>query len=338
MQLTEFHFPFDASLIASHPVQPQDQSRLLVIPRNQGPCRDYSFMDLPSLLQSGDLLVVNNTKVLPVRLVGSKLPCGGKIELLLVKPHQKTVWEVLLKGRVRVGQDIDFGENIHATVMERSRERTLLDFPTLVSMSTLLDRLGHMPLPPYIKRQPTETDREDYQTIFAQVAGAIAAPTAGLHFTPRVVKALASREIHLATITLHVGPGTFRPVTTSTIEQHRMEPEWFDVPKETAQAIQATREKGGRIIAVGTTVARTLEAASHSGELSPTQGETNLFIVPGYTFNVVNGLITNFHLPGTTLLMLVAAFAGLEQARTAYEHAVHSRYRFYSYGDAMFIH
>jgi len=338
MQLTEFHFPFDASLIASHPVQPRDQSRLLVIPRNQGPCRDCSFLDLPSLLHPGDLLVVNNTKVLPVRLVGSKLPGGGKIELLLVKLHQKTVWEVLLKGRIRVGQGIDFGQNIHATVMERSRERTLLDFPTLVSMSTLLDRLGHMPLPPYIKRQPTEADREDYQTIFAQVAGAIAAPTAGLHFTPRAVNALESREIHISTITLHVGLGTFRPVTTSTIEQHRMEPEWFDIPKETAQAIQTTRERGGRIIAVGTTVARTLEAASHSGEIAPTQGETDLFIVPGYTFNVVNGLITNFHLPGTTLLMLIAAFAGLEQAQTAYEHAVQSRYRFYSYGDAMFIH
>jgi len=337
MQLTEFHFPFDPSLIASHPVQPRDQARLLVMPRNQGPCQDRTFIDLPSLLQPGDLLVVNNTKVLPVRLVGTKLPGGGKIELVLIKPHQENVWEVLLKGRVRVGQDIDFGQHTHAMVIERSKERTLLRFPALASMFTLLDRLGHMPLPPYIKRRPTEADRQDYQTIFAQVAGAIAAPTAGLHFTTRIVKELESREIHLSSITLHVGPGTFRPVTTSTIEQHRMETEWFDVPKETAQAIQSTQEKGGRIIAVGTTVARSLEAASQSGEIIPTQGETDLFIVPGYAFKIVNGLITNFHLPGTTLLMLIAAFAGLEQARTAYEHAIQSRYRFYSYGDAMLI-
>ena len=281
--------------------------------------------------------MVNDTKVLPVRLDGTKDPGGGKVEVLLVKEGEGGHWEVFIKGRVRVGQVIRFGDDVRATVVERGKERTKVKLEGLESWPTWLDRIGHMPLPPYIKREPTAEDRTDYQTMFAKVDGAIAAPTAGLHFTPEVLKAIEGRGVGLATVTLHVGPGTFRPVTASTIEEHRMDPEWFHVPPETAEAIKGVRQSGGRVVAVGTTVARSLEAAAAEGEICPQQGETNLFITPGFQFRVVDALLTNFHLPGTTLLMLIAAFAGLDQSRAAYEHAVRERYRFYSYGDAMLI-
>ena len=338
MQLSDFNFPFDPSLIASHPIRPRDQARLLVVPRWQGASTDHYVIDLPHLLKPGDLLVVNDTKVLPVRLIGTKLPGGGKIEMVLTRNCGEEAWEVLLKGRVRVGQIITFGSDTQATILERTHDRTIIKLDSSLSLPVLLERFGHMPLPPYIKREPTSTDREDYQTMFATAEGAIAAPTAGLHFTPRLVAMLKASGVQWATITLHVGPGTFRPVTTPVIEQHRMDPEWFEVPDETAMAIQRVRKGGGRVVAVGTTVARSLEAAvKESGDVCPQRGQTNLFITPEFQFRVVDVLLTNFHLPGTTLLMLVSAFAGHSQARAAYKHAVNARYRFYSYGDAMLI-
>ena len=340
MDLTDFQFPFDPSLVAKYPSRPRDHARLLVVPRGQGPFSHYRVRDLPELLHPGDLVVVNDTKVLPVRVVGTKDPGGGKVEMLLVKEGEGGHWEVFIKGRMRVGQVIRLGDGMKATVVERGKERTRVKLEGPESWATWLDRIGHMPLPPYIKREPTAEDRTDYQTMFAKVDGAIAAPTAGLHFTPEVLKAIEGRGVGIATLTLHVGPGTFRPVTASTIEDHRMDPEWFQIPRETAEAIQHVRQKGGRVVAVGTTVARSLEAAAadEGGAVHAQQGETNLFITPGFQFRVVDALLTNFHLPGTTLLMLIAAFAGLDQSRAAYEHAVKERYRFYSYGDAMLIH
>ena len=338
MDLTNFQFPFDSSLVAKYPSRPRDHARLLAVPRRQGPFSNFRVRDLPELLHPGDLVVVNDTKVLPVRLVGSKDPGGGKVEVLLVKEGEAGQWEVYIKGKMRVGQVINFEDNVRATVVERGKERTVVKLEGQESWSTWLERIGQMPLPPYIKREPTAEDRKDYQTMFAKVEGAIAAPTAGLHFTPEVLKAVEGKGVGLATVTLHVGPGTFRPVTSSRIEEHRMDPEWFHVPRETAEAIRHVRQSGGRVVAVGTTVARSLEAAAGEGEVSPQQGETNLFITPGYQFRVIDALLTNFHLPGTTLLMLIAAFAGLEQSRAAYEHAVKERYRFYSYGDAMLIY
>jgi S-adenosylmethionine:tRNA ribosyltransferase-isomerase len=338
MQLKDFEFPFDPNLIAKSPSRPRDQARLLVVPRGGGSLSDHRIIDLPDLLKPGDVVVVNDTKVLPVRLVGIKQPGGGKVEVVLVKAREDHQWEVFIKGRVKVGQRITLSEDAQATVVDRSRERTVIKVNLQGAWGSWLDRVGQMPLPPYIKREPTEEDREDYQTMFAKVKGAIAAPTAGLHFTSRLLEALKERGIRLATLTLHVGPGTFRPVTTVTIEEHRMDPEWYRIPQETAEVIRQVRETGGRVVAVGTTVARSLEAAaSSSGEVLSTQDETNLFITPGFQFRVVDILLTNFHLPGTTLLMLIAAFAGLEQSRSAYEHAVKNRYRFYSYGDAMLI-
>ena len=338
MQLSDFNFPFDPSLIAKHPIRPRDHARLLVVPRGQGTSMDRQVNDLPHLLRPNDLVVINDTKVLPVRVVGRKVPSGGKIEVLFVRKCEEEAWEVFLKGRVRVGQSIAFGSDCQATVIERGPDRTVIRLNSPVSLPILLEQFGTMPLPPYIKRQPTNTDRDDYQTMFAKVEGAIAAPTAGLHFTPELIARLESQGVQWASVTLHVGPGTFRPVTTQKIEQHQMDHEWFEVPDVTATAIRNVRERGGRVVAVGTTVARSLEAAvKESGEIYPQRGQTNLFITPGFQFRVVDVLMTNFHLPGTTLLMLIAAFAGLDQARAAYEHAVQSRYRFYSYGDGMLI-
>lgn len=338
MQLSEFHFPFDASLIADHPVKPRDHARLLIVPRERGPYRDQHIFDLPTWLKPGDLVVVNDTKVIPARLTGHKLPSGGKVEVLLVNARESNTWEVLLKGKVHVGQRLILGTETQAVVMERNSERTVIQFDDDAACRKCIEEQGQMPLPPYIRRAPTEEDRRDYQTLFAKHEGAIAAPTAGLHFTSNLLDTLRAHGIQFATVTLHVGPGTFRPVTTPTIEAHRMQPEWFCIPEETAHAIAAARAHGGRVIAVGTTVTRALEAAARdSGTVAPGAGQTNLFITPGFRFHIIDALLTNFHLPGTTLVMLVAAFAGLEQARIAYEHAVKMRYRFYSYGDAMLI-
>ncbi len=338
MQLSDFQFSFDPSLIALHPIRPRDHARLLVVPRGQGRCSDQHVFNLPDVLQPGDLVVVNDTRVLPVRLEGSKYPSGGKVELLVLRSTGVHQWEVLIKGKVRVGQRICLEADAWATVVERSQDRTIITIESPQPWMEFLEQVGQMPLPPYIKREPTNEDRHDYQTMFARSEGAIAAPTAGLHFTSQLLDALTLRNIQVAKITLHVGPGTFRPVTATNIHDHRMEPEWFEISEETATAISEVKQRGGRVVAVGTTVTRSLESAVEEGGLvSAQQGETNLFVTPGFKFRVVDVLMTNFHLPGTTLLMLLSAFAGLDQSRAAYEHAVKERYRFYSYGDAMLI-
>ena len=339
MRLSEFDFPFDESLIADHPVSPRDHARLLVVPRKgASACRHARVKDLPELLQAGDVAVLNDTKVIPARLHGAKQHSGGKVEVLLVRPLEEAVWEVLLKGHVAVGQILQFQDEATAEVLERTPERTVLRIDTQGSVKDLLDRIGEVPLPPYIKRTATVQDKEDYQTIFARSEGAVAAPTAGLHFTDRLLAALKQKGIQLATVTLHVGPGTFRPVTVDRIEDHHMGTEWFHISGETAKRLNAAKAEGRRVVAVGTTSVRTLESAvDQAGQIQGGVGETRLFITPGYRFTMVDALLTNFHLPRTTLLMLVSAFTGHEQLRAAYAEAIAARYRFYSYGDAMLI-
>lgn len=338
MLLSDFDFPFDPGLIADRPVEPRDRARLLLVPRGGRGCSHHHVSDLPDLLKPSDVVVVNDTKVLPVRVAGRKCPGGGKIEIVLVRPVGMDSWEVLLKGQVRPGQVIELGRDATATVVERATGRTTVRITSAHPIRALLDEVGLMPLPPYIKRPPSDQDRVWYQTIFARAEGAIAAPTASLHFTPELVAALRAKGIALTTITLHVGPGTFRPVTTARIQDHRMEQEWMEVSEESASTIGCAKARGGRVVAVGTTVVRALEsAADGGGGVRPGARETSLFILPGYRFRVVDALLTNFHQPRSTVLMLVSAFAGLECLREAYAEAIRARYRLYSYGDAMLV-
>ena len=337
MQLSEFDFPFDASLIATEPVLPREGAKLLVLGTRDGSISHHQIAGLPELLAPDDLLVVNDTRVRPARVTG-RTPSGRSVDMLFVKRLADRDWEVLVKGTWRVGEVIEVAPDARLTVRGREGGKTVVRMEGTLPVTEWFDLHGSMPLPPYIKRPPTEHDFEWYQTVFANEEGAIAAPTAGLHFTPALLTRLATRGVEVAKVTLHVGVGTFKPVTAERIEEHRMEPEHVEVRAETVRAIQETKRRNGKIVAVGTTVVRALEsAASGPGTLRPYQGETRLFITPGYRFQIVEAMLTNFHLPRTTLLMLVSAFAGTELLRQAYEEAVRRRYRFYSYGDAMLI-
>lgn len=338
MLLSEFDFPFDPALVADRPVEPRDHARLLALSRLSGACAHHRVTDLPGLLNPGDLLVVNDTKVLPVRMSGRKRPGGGKVEVIFVKELGDHVWEVLMKGGGKVGQVIELDDEAYCTVLETGPSRIVVGMTTCKPIRALFESIGHMPLPPYIKRAPEHADLDWYQTRFAREEGSIAAPTAGLHFTDHLVTDLGSRGIRIATVTLHVGPSTFRPVKATRIEDHDMLPERMEITSETAETIMRTKAEGGRILAVGTTVVRTLETASdEKGAVAPYDGESTLYITPGYRFRTVDAMLTNFHLPRTTLLMLVSAFAGTERLRAAYAEAIRARYRFYSYGDAMLI-
>ncbi|TKB61333.1 MAG: tRNA preQ1(34) S-adenosylmethionine ribosyltransferase-isomerase QueA [Nitrospira sp.] len=338
MQLSAFDFPFDASLIATQPSLPRDHARLLVLQRGDRSLAHRRVDELPELLHPGDLLVVNNTKVMAARVTGRKRPSGAEVEILFVKDLGDAMWEVLIKGTFRPGQILEMGAAAVAVVVERNANRTTVRVESPIPVSEWLQQHGRMPLPPYIKRAPTNQDRAWYQTMFAQHEGAIAAPTAGLHFTSDLLDRLRQREVELRAVTLHVGVGTFKPVTVDQIEDHRMAAEWVEVGVETVRAIEQTRATGRRIVAVGTTVVRALETAARAdGQIRPYQGETDMFMTPGFPFKAVDALLTNFHLPRTTLLMLVSALAGTEFLRQAYAEAVRQRYRFYSYGDAMLI-
>ena len=338
MQLSEFNFPFDPSLIAAHPSLPRDHARLLVLQRVGHSLAHRRVDELPDLLEPGDLLVVNDTKVVAARVTGRKRPSSAEVEILFVKDLGDAIWEVLIKGTFRPGQIIELGAEAVAVVAKRGATRTTVRVESPIPLSEWLRQYGRMPLPPYMKRAPTEQDREWYQTLFAQHEGAIAAPTAGLHFTPELLARLQQRGIGLTTITLHVGVGTFKPVTVDQIEDHRMGAEWVEVGAEAVYAIEQVRATGRRIVAVGTTVVRALETAARvDGQIRLYRGETDIFMTPGFPFKVVDALLTNFHLPRTTLLMLVSALAGTEYLRHAYAEAVRERYRFYSYGDAMLI-
>ena len=337
MHLSDFDVPFDETLIAEYPVSPRDQARLLVVPKNEGLFHHHQVRDLPSLLKSGDVLVLNDTKVIPARLRGTKLFGGGKVELLLVRQLDEDLWEVLLEGHVKKGQKLLLSLEATAVVQERG-ERTVVRFDMPGSVQDLLRHFGEIPLPPYIKRNVEQADSETYQTVFARVDGAVAAPTAGLHFTPELLERLNKQGIKIVYVTLHVGPGTFRPVLVENIEDHHMDAEWFDISEKTAACINTAKTEGRRIVAVGTTVVRTLEvSAVQQGIVQAGSGDTRLFITPGFEFKAVDAILTNFHFPRTTLIMLVSAFAGQNRIRVAYEEAIKERYRFYSYGDVMFL-
>lgn len=338
MHLSDFDFPFDPSLIAGEPIVPRDRARLLTLNRDTQQLAHRHVADLPSLLKQGDLLVLNDTKVLAARVPGSKRPTGKPVEVLFVRERSERRWEIMVKGTFRVGQVIEFGGHARATIVKRDATGTEVDMECPMPVDAFLEEHGVMPLPPYIKRAPIQEDHHWYQTVFARQGGAIAAPTAGLHFTEDLFRRLNDSGIRVATLTLHVGPGTFRPVTTERIEDHQMGSERFTINEEAVRVIQETKRTGGRVVAVGTTVVRTLETVmKEKGEMVAMSGESRLFITPGFQFKIVDALMTNFHLPRTTLLMLVAAFAGIESVRKAYEEAVKGRYRFYSYGDAMLI-
>jgi S-adenosylmethionine:tRNA ribosyltransferase-isomerase len=341
MDIDDFEFDLPRERIALHPCEPRDAARLLVIPASGG-FEDRRIADLPALLRPGDLLVFNDTKVIPARLFGRR--GEAVVEVTLYRDLGDGSWRAFAKGahRLRVRDRLVFAEGFAADVAEKRPEGDVtlhFDLPG-EAFRDALARYGSMPLPPYIKRPPggEPRDRTDYQTIFARAEGAVAAPTAGLHFTPSLLDALARRGIGWTTLTLHVGQGTFLPVKVTDPRDHRMHAEWGVLPAEAAEQIAAARREGGRIVAVGTTSLRLLEsAASEAGEVHPFTRETRLFILPGYRFRAIDMLLTNFHLPRSTLLMLVAALAGLDRIKSAYAHAIASGYRFFSYGDACLI-
>jgi len=341
MRLDDFDFPLPRGLIADHPCEPREAARLLHIPATGG-FADRRIADLPALLRTGDLLVCNDTKVIPARLVARR--GGATIDITLCRDQGGGSWRAFAKGarRLHVGDRLAFAEDFAATVAEKHPEGDVtlrFDVEGEVFRDALA-RHGAMPLPPYIKRTRggDPRDRSDYQTMFARVEGAVAAPTAGLHFTPALIEALSRSGIGLVRLTLHVGPGTFLPVKADDPNDHHMHAEWGVVSPETAEQIRAARHAGGRIVAVGTTSLRLLEtAAAETGEVRPFAGETRLFILPGYHFRAIDLLLTNFHLPRSTLFMLVAALAGLDRIKSAYAHAIAEHYRFFSYGDACLI-
>lgn len=339
MRLGDFDYPLDESLIAQQPIEPRDHARLLVVDRTAGAPAHHRFDALPTLLRPDDLLVLNNTQVLHARLHGRKHPSGGKVEVFLVRAAiNKPVWQALIKGGARPGQRLELPEGVMATVVAAGDNGTEVAFPPGLDVLAYVEKTGAVPLPPYIRRAPTEDDRARYQTVFARRPGAVASPTAGLHFTEPLLDALQEKGVRTAYVTLHVGPGTFKPVACEDIREHRMDPEWFELPADTAKLVNETRERGGRVVAVGSTSVRVLETAAQKGlPLREGSGETALFIYPGYGFAVADAMLTNFHLPKSTLFMLVCALAGRERMLEAYRLAAAEKYRFYSYGDAMLI-
>lgn len=339
MLLSEFDYELPEELIAQSPREPRNHSRLLVVGRQKNDLRHAHFYDLKKYLVAGDALIFNDTKVIPARLIGSKPETGGKIEVFLLHRKNGDAWEVLVKPgkKARVGTVISFGEELSCEVIEQTDfGGRIIKFKFDGIFEEILDRLGQTPLPPYIKE--TLADKERYQTVYARERGSAAAPTAGLHFTKEMLEELKALGINLGFVTLHVGLGTFRPVNVDRIEDHVMHREYYSVPEETAKLINATKARGGRVVAVGTTAIRTLESASEKeGYIEAKSGWTEIFIYPGYTFKIVDALITNFHLPKSTLLMLISAFAGKEIIFRAYETAIKEKYRFFSFGDAMLL-
>ena len=341
MKKSDFYFDLPQELIAQTPLDRRDASRLLCLDRSSGAMEHKFFYNLPELLQPGDCLVLNDSRVLPARLIGHRLPGGGVCEILLLTQREPDLWECLVRPgkKLRPGALVSFGDGELTAVVESE----VIDGNRLVRFSyqgiflEILDRLGEMPLPPYIKEKLQ--DRERYQTVYSKEPGSAAAPTAGLHFTNQLLSQIRDRGVHVCYVTLHVGLGTFRPVKEEDILDHEMHSEFCIIPEETARIVNETKRTGGRVIAVGTTSCRTLESfAAADGMLKPCSGWTNIFIYPGYAFRCIDALVTNFHLPESTLIMLVSALAGRENILNAYREAVKLRYRFFSFGDAMFIY
>lgn len=340
MKTSDFYYDLPKELIAQTPVEPRDSSRLLVLGKNNGEIEHKHFYDIIDFLNEGDLLVANDSRVLPARIFGIKDETGAKVEFLLLKQISGNTWETLCKPgkKAKVGATFTFGEGIlKATVVEvKDDGNRVVDFECNENFYTALDKIGQMPLPPYITAELENHER--YQTVYSHELGSAAAPTAGLHFTNELMDRIRAKGVNIAYVTLHVGLGTFRPVKVDDVTNHKMHSEHYEIPQETAELIKQTKSNGKRVIAVGTTSCRTLESvASQYGEIIACEGFTDIFIYPGYQFKVLNGLITNFHLPESTLIMLVSAFAGFDNVMNAYKTAVEEKYRFFSFGDAMFI-
>ena len=340
MRTADFNYTLPDELIAQDPLEDRSSSRLMVLNRQNGSITHRVFSDVVDYLRRGDTLVINDTRVIPARLFGIKPDTGGHVELLLLKRVEADVWETLVKPgkRCRIGTILDFGDGrLSGRITDiLSDGNRLISFSYDGIFEEVLDGLGQMPLPPYITHKLK--DKERYQTVYAANSGSAAAPTAGLHFTRELMKKITDKGVSIAPITLHVGLGTFRPVKADDIADHHMHSEYYSIPPETSDTIRQTKANGGRVIAVGTTSTRALEsAADDNGIVETKSGWTDIFIYPGYSFKVIDGLITNFHLPQSTLLMLVSAFAGRENVLKAYEEAVRQRYRFFSFGDAMFL-
>jgi S-adenosylmethionine:tRNA ribosyltransferase-isomerase len=341
LKSTDFYYDLPERLIAQYPIEHRDESRLMVLNKKNGEIEEKHFKDIIDYLNEGDCLVLNNTRVLPARLLGQKKDSGGKMEFLLLKKAQENCWEVLVKPgkRARLGSEFIFGNGeLEAEVIEvKDDGNRIVKFKYEGIFEEVLDKLGDMPLPPYITEKLE--DKERYQTVYSKEEGSAAAPTAGLHFTKELLKHIEEKGVKVVFLTLHVGLGTFRPVKVEDVEEHKMHSEYYMMSKETADIINETRKNGKRIISVGTTSCRTLESiANEEGMVKEQSGWTEIFIYPGYKFKIVDALITNFHLPESTLIMLVSALAGKDNIMNAYKKAVENEYRFFSFGDAMFIH
>lgn len=339
MNTSDFYYDLPEELIAQTPAEPRDSSRLLVYHRQDGAVEHKIFRDIIDFLKPGDALVVNDTRVIPARLYGKKQSTGRKVEFLLLNQLSKDTWEVIMRPgkKLRIGDRVEFAEDLQAEILEKKEDGvTRVKFYFDGLFEPLLERYGNMPLPPYITKRLE--DRQRYQTVYAKENGSAAAPTAGLHFTPELMEKIRQKGIDIIPVLLHVGLGTFRPVKVENVENHKMHSEYYSISADSARRINETRKKGGRIIAVGTTSVRTLESvADEDGCIKEQSGNTEIFIYPGYRFKCVDALITNFHLPESTLLMLISAFMGKEQALSLYHLAVQERYRFFSFGDAMLI-
>jgi len=339
MKLSDFHFDLPEELIALYPPAKRTDSRLLCLNRANGEITHRQFPDLIDLIKSDDLLIFNNTRVIPARLFGKK-QSGGRVEILLerVTDDHSAVAQIKASKSPKPGSSIIFEtDDGEVTALVLNREEGFFSLRFSESVMSLSEKAGHMPLPPYIKRDDELADRERYQTVYGEKKGAVAAPTAGLHFDENLLQAIKEKGVHIAMVTLHVGAGTFQPVRSETIEEHEMHAEYLEVSEEVCEQVRMCKERGGRVIAVGTTSVRCLETAAQSGNIEPYVGDTRIFIYPGYRFNAVDALVTNFHLPESTLIMLVSAMAGTEEILAAYKEAAKEKYRFFSYGDAMFI-
>ncbi|HOA42875.1 MAG: tRNA preQ1(34) S-adenosylmethionine ribosyltransferase-isomerase QueA [Anaerovoracaceae bacterium] len=343
MHINEFDYELPVDLIAQYPAEKRENARLMVIHRDSGTIEHRRFYDILDYLSPGDCLVMNNSKVLPARLIGNKETTGIEVEFLLLKRKQGDVWEAMVRPgrRLKPGDRVRFSEEplLSATILDYGDDGTrIVEFKYEGIFLEILEKVGRMPLPPYIQRESGERDRERYQTVYCKIEGSVAAPTAGLHFTGELLDRIKAKGVHLAYVTLHVGIGTFRPVKCENIEEHRMHFEEYWIDEETADLINKTKASGGKIFSVGTTSTRTLEsAASEDGTIKAGHGNTDIFIYPGFKFRVIDSQITNFHLPKSTLLMLVSAFYDREKILEAYKLAVKERYRFFSYGDAMLL-
>lgn len=338
MKKSDFHYELPPEQIAQTPLPVRSASRLLVLPPAPAACANRRMLDLPALLEPGDLLIFNDTRVLPARLFGHK-ESGGRVEILIERlmGNHEAKAQLGVSKSPRAGSRLTLDDGTAVTVLDRAGEFYVLRFHCVEPLEKLLLRSGRMPLPPYIHREPGADDNERYQTVFARELGAVAAPTAGLHFDDALLDALRARGVEFGTVTLHVGAGTFQPLRAERLDEHVMHSEWLNVGAELCEKIAATRARGGRVVAVGTTVVRALESSWRDGAVKPFAGETRLFIFPGRKILSVDAMVTNFHLPESTLLMLVCAYAGRERVLAAYRHAVEAGYRFFSYGDAMLI-